>query len=137
WAGPYKPEWGLCVIFLSVRGCLFRMETLSFDGWAKFQGNCYRHFTDREVWVNAEQRCRDLSAHLVSIISPEEQHFVNSRENQVWIGLNDKTVENDFQWTDGTPLVSGDAGLVFGQWNDVPCSYRLPFTCKKGSSMSA
>lgn len=47
------------------------------DGWIKFQGNCYLHFSDREVWLDAEQRCRDVNAHLVSISTPEEQVFVN------------------------------------------------------------
>ena len=47
------------------------------DGWTKFQGNCYLHLSDRETWLDAERRCRDLSARLVSIITPEEQDFVN------------------------------------------------------------
>lgn len=101
------------------------------EGWTKFQGNCYLHFSDRETWLEAEQRCRHLSAHLASIITPEEQDFVNGEhrgrtvaereevpltllcsptanaQNYQWIGLNDRTVQNDFRWTDGTPLVSG------------------------------
>lgn len=46
-------------------------------GWTKFQGNCYLHFSERETWLDAEQQCRDLNAHLVSINTPEEQAFIN------------------------------------------------------------
>lgn len=47
-------------------------------GWDKFQGFCYRHFGRRLSWEVAEQHCRMLGAHLVSIMSPEEQNFINS-----------------------------------------------------------
>uniref|UniRef100_A0A3Q4HCW6 C-type lectin domain-containing protein n=1 Tax=Neolamprologus brichardi TaxID=32507 RepID=A0A3Q4HCW6_NEOBR len=84
------------------------------EGWTKFQGNCYRHFTERETWVTAEQRCRDHNAHLVIFV-------------RCWIGLNDKTVENDFQWTDGTPLVSGSTtGVKLTIWQSGTTTTTCP-----------
>lgn len=60
--------------------CLLLDEQQCEEGWTKFQGNCYLHFPDRETWLEAEQRCRDLNAHLASIITPEEQQFVNGEQ---------------------------------------------------------
>eukprot|EP00071_Canis_lupus_P042921 XP_022276478.1 brevican core protein isoform X2 [Canis lupus familiaris] len=147
-------------------------------GWDAFQGACYKHFSTRRSWEEAETQCRMYGSHLASISTPEEQDFINSglgmglegtsspalshslinqslitsryREYQ-WIGLNDRTIEGDFLWSDGVPLLyenwnpgqpdsyflSGENCVVMvwhdqGQWSDVPCNYHLSYTCKMG-----
>uniref|UniRef100_A0A8C1HUI6 C-type lectin domain-containing protein n=1 Tax=Cyprinus carpio carpio TaxID=630221 RepID=A0A8C1HUI6_CYPCA len=126
------------------------------EGWTKFEGNCYLHFSTRENWLDAEQRCQDLnllSICVVFLIINNHPLVTAYAQDYQWIGLNDKMVENDFRWSDGTSLQyenwrpnqpdnyfnSEDCVVMIGhgngQWNDMPCNYYLPFTCKTGPGM--
>ncbi|KAK5861692.1 hypothetical protein PBY51_017149 [Eleginops maclovinus] len=123
-------------------------------GWEKFQSFCYRHFGKRQSWEAAEQHCRMCGGHLLSVMTPEEQQHINEKYKEYqWIGLNDRTIEGDFRWSDGNPLLyenwyrgqpdsyflSGEDCAVMvwhdgGRWSDVPCNYHLSYTCKKSVS---
>ena len=62
-------------------------------GWEEFGDSCY-YFnwldSDKLSWYSAFEMCDNITAHLVTIESPEEDDFIRSHledDSHFWIGL--------------------------------------------------
>ncbi|XP_054907907.1 C-type mannose receptor 2 [Poeciliopsis prolifica] len=122
-------------------------------GWQSFQAGCYKLSSEKSDWNVAQKTCQKMDANLVSIHTLPEMEFIirNIKKDldQVWIGLHDREMQMDFQWTDHTPVIftfwhpyepnnfrntPEDCVSMWGpdaRWDDVPCNTTLPFICKK------
>ena len=126
-------------------------------GWILFESNCYLLFKDDfKSWYNAEIDCLNHNAHLLYILSAEEEEFIASQlidpstVTAVFIGLieNAKSSERFIGWSTGdnltytnwhkTPTVIYDGAACVtkdyrlnGQWETVSCLKPLPYICKR------
>ena len=125
--------------------------------WNYFDSFCYLTSRQCTSWLNAESNCTAMGANLVTVHNQEENVFIQHRIDggRSWIGLNDRSVEGSFVWTNKE--VSSFRFWAAGQpnnwkkencvhtlgakhgytWNDVPCDNCNNFTCFKGNKYSA
>lgn len=128
--------------------------------WHEFQSNYYLYDPLPRTWEVAKAFCQDIGGgNLASITSDDENLFITSltEGSSVWIGGNDPTNANDWQWSDGSSweyvnwasatnepnkwlgnpedcveLYGSDksSGDQKGQWNDQMCNFEIGVICK-------
>ena len=135
---------------------LFFVCFLAFDcphGWDEYDNSCYKvmtgfRYTQKLSWKNARAVCLGFGGDLVSIKNEEEIKFLSSEYDFLWIGLNDRSKEGQYVWSDGSPFNSsvfnnwndgepnnqGNEDCVeikSGKWNDESCSLGRFYICEK------
>ncbi|XP_039630077.1 deleted in malignant brain tumors 1 protein-like [Polypterus senegalus] len=126
------------------------------NGWVTHSGRCYKFFTGKKSWIDAELHCLSLGGNLASVLNSSANKFITSliKSRDVtspvtWLGGSDAVRESTWLWTDGSRWNysnwnSGDpnnAGgnekcihinfKVQGGWNDKDCTELYPFVCVK------
>ena len=138
------------------------------SGWMVNGSRCYRFMMIPKTWVFAEDDCVSQSGHLVSITSDSENDIVHylrglstSQYSDIWIGLNDTTVEGKFGWIDGTGTIISSSNYTMwdssfgerdnksfrlsdcvtmgssGKWRDTPCWWFRPYVCESSAQSAS
>uniref|UniRef100_A0A667Y8K8 C-type lectin domain-containing protein n=1 Tax=Myripristis murdjan TaxID=586833 RepID=A0A667Y8K8_9TELE len=112
---------------------------------AENKSTCEQHETSR-------QDCLERGADLVVINSQDEQKFINSFKQTMWLGLSDRGERGNWTWVDGTRLDTGFWGHGepgspstperehcaytywynnLNSWSDDKCAKRRHWICEK------
>ncbi|XP_015227054.1 PREDICTED: macrophage mannose receptor 1-like [Cyprinodon variegatus] len=132
-------------------------EGFCSNPWIPYNGHCFHLQRNTMSWPDAQRECRKEGGDLVNIRNVEDQSFVISQlgyasNDELWIGLNDRTTEGLFDWSDyttvtftswgfGEPTVSiesEDCVLITGEngnWADRSCDEKKGFICMKQSAI--
>ncbi|KAI3352775.1 hypothetical protein L3Q82_019352, partial [Scortum barcoo] len=76
------------------------------DGCTSLNSSFYFISSQRKSWEDSRQDCKDRGADLVIVNGKEEQEFINSLKQILWIGLTDRDGEERWKWVDGSVLNS-------------------------------
>ena len=119
------------------------------SGWSEFENACYKFFSSSKAWSSARTDCLNSDSHLTSILSDDEQNFieslVTSTYDDTWIGgkmatfdleWEDGSVVSYTNWQSGEPNYSGDCIYMYtsygyGTWLDYDCDDSKYYVCKK------
>ncbi|XP_047502399.1 macrophage mannose receptor 1-like [Penaeus chinensis] len=123
------------------------------DGWVNSLEHCYFFSSVEKSWQKAREECQKFDGgDLVSITTWAEQDFVsNNFMDDGWIGLNDRSTEDDWVWSDKSKVLitnwndgepngnggnenCGELRTDTGKWNDLPCNLARVFACKSKAS---
>ncbi|KAG9259783.1 CD209 antigen-like protein C, partial [Astyanax mexicanus] len=112
----------------------------SEEGWVNFNFSLYYVSTEKKIWNESRDDCRERGSDLLMINSREEQ----IEDQKVWIGLSDAETEGVWKWVDGSELITGfweteepniygDEDCVINDWNwaDYPCNRQFNWICEK------
>ena len=129
---------------------------LIIEALRKYGNSTYLRILQEKSWFDARDFCLSQDSHLVDLDDMQENEFVlrlpekNAGEfwlKKFWIGLNDLQAEGVFvnsrgdrpsflNWNNDEPNDAGNGEdctevRLYGNWNDISCSYLKPFVCEK------
>uniref|UniRef100_A0A8C8RN29 C-type lectin domain-containing protein n=1 Tax=Pelusios castaneus TaxID=367368 RepID=A0A8C8RN29_9SAUR len=138
------------------------------EGWDSRNNisSCFKIFVregnQKKSWFEAEDFCREIGGHLITINSREVQHLIWQMVldkgflfQRFWMGLVYLNPDEGYTWTDGSPVIyqnwnegepNNDRGIehcgMFERnpkmrWNDMYCEHLFNWICeiKKGTPL--
>ncbi|XP_063437269.1 perlucin-like protein isoform X1 [Mytilus trossulus] len=122
--------------------------------WEQFNDHCYYFSEDQRSWFEAERYCRSHKAFLAYIRDVTENNWIQfnlsnmnntdiywigatDSETGIWIWSYDYVPLTYSNWNAGEPNNHRDQGencchmLDNGKWNDIMCSRKARFVCKR------
>jgi len=123
------------------------------DGWtySPHSGNCYKVFSERVMWTQAEINCVYAGGHQASVHSRENNKFLTElaahEQEIVWLGLAQFGNRREYEWADrsSTDYTSWESGTTpsfkpgskctklqtNGYWVQSCCKILSGYICEK------
>jgi len=151
----------LLAVAASVSGPSNQVAASCGVGWQMHGTHCYKGFTLRSSWQEANNTCSSEGATLVRPRTDDQQQFIvtdvglhwgcgdpscwywtdltgNYLQKNVW-RFSDGSVPTDTQWRSNYPIGYDGYNCVslLPQWVNIPCTATRPFVCERPSERRA